>query len=278
MRLSPSQAGLLAQLARGKSLAKSRIPKAILERLQDGGVVRLERSGSSYIVRGIQGKLPAFVEHEWGIRDLNRYAESGPENRSRASLAEIAGDSKALPNHPMEGLYLRYFREFPFKGQILSPTPLGCATFVSIHELSHLEVKNRLLIGIENPACLLNFEKAVHYFPELHLDSAVLILRWCWGSRWKQWLQHWNGDFAYFPDYDPAGLKIFATEILTEASNARLLIPPQLGSHIEERGSRKLFLHQELMLSSLPRHSDIDLVKQYIMASRKALEQEALLY
>lgn len=278
MRLSPSQASLLARLANGNSLPKSRIPKAVLDRLREGGAVRLERSGSSYIVRGIPRKLSAFAEQEWGIRDLDRYAASGPENRSRASLAEIAGDSKALPNHPMEGLYLRYFSEFSFNGQTLSPTPPGCATFISIHELSHLEIHDRILVGVENPACLLNFEKAAKHFPALRLDSAVLILRWCWGSLWKQWLRQWNGDFLHFPDYDLAGLKIFATEILTAAPGARLLIPAQLGLYLEERGSRKLFLRHERMLSSLPGHPDIDFVKRHIINSRKALEQEALLY
>ena len=102
MRLTPAHAGQLSRLAAGGSLAKSRVSEALLPLLQEAGVVRLEQAGSSYRVRGIPGKLEAFVEHRWGIRDLKSFAQATPENRSRGLLAEIAGDSKAPPNRPPE--------------------------------------------------------------------------------------------------------------------------------------------------------------------------------
>jgi hypothetical protein len=86
MRLSPAQAGKLAQLALGKSLPKSQIPRLLLKQLQDGQVVKLEQSGSSYVVRGIPGKLERFAEHQWGIRDLERFSDASPERRSRTML------------------------------------------------------------------------------------------------------------------------------------------------------------------------------------------------
>lgn len=278
MRLSTAQAAQLERLADGGSLPKSRISKELLLPLQEAGVVRLEKSGSSYLVRGIPGKLRSFAEHHWGIRDLGRYAASTPDNRSRASLAQIAGDSKALSNRPMEGIYVRLFAKAFLRGVPLSATPPGSALFIATKELPHLQILATTIIGIENPACLLDFEKSLRHFPEIRLDSSVLILRWSWGTRWKEWLQNWKGNLLHFPDYDPAGLRIFSAEVLANRPDARLLIPSQLETFLHERGDRELFLRQEAMLSALPDHIDILSVKEQITGMRKALEQESLLY
>jgi hypothetical protein len=133
--------------------------------LQKADVVRLEPSGSSYLVRGIPGKLKEFVEHHWGIRDLKRFAQATPDNRSRESLAEIAGDSKALRNAPLAGIFIRSFGNCFLQGQPLAMTPSGTAIFVSPSQLRGLEVSASTLIAVENPACLLNFEKTSRHFP-----------------------------------------------------------------------------------------------------------------
>ena len=112
MRLTCAQAGKLARLDAGESLPRSQLSKDLLFALQKADVVRLENSGSSYVVRGLPGKLASFVEHHWGVRDLVRYAQANPKNRSRGLLAEIAGDSKALPNRPFDGIFVRSFQSF----------------------------------------------------------------------------------------------------------------------------------------------------------------------
>jgi hypothetical protein len=74
MRLTCAQAAKLVRLDAGESLPKSQMPKALLTPLQQASVVRLEKSGSSYVVRGLPGKLASFVAQHWGVRDLARYA------------------------------------------------------------------------------------------------------------------------------------------------------------------------------------------------------------
>ena len=117
MRLSSAQAGQLARLADGGSLPRSRVAKVLPPLLENAGAVRMEKSGSGYLVRGLPGKIESFAEHHWGIRDLRRFALASPEKRSRESLAEIAGDSKALPNHPLAGIVIRSFGHCTLDGQ-----------------------------------------------------------------------------------------------------------------------------------------------------------------
>jgi hypothetical protein len=276
MRLTPAHAVQLARLAAGGSLPKSRLSKVLLPTLQTADVVRLEQSGSSYLVRGIPGKLEQFVEHRWGIRDLKSFAQANPVTRSRESLSEIAGDSKALRNHPLAGLFIRSFGNCFLQGQPLAVTPPGSAIFVSPSQLPTLEIRASTLIAIENPACLLNFERALRHFPNLELNDTALVLRWSWGSAWKEWIRRWPGRLFHFPDYDPAGLRIFASELLPHRPDARLLIPENLETMLK-RGSRNLYLRQEALLSRLNDHPQIRAVADSLRASRRALEQESLL-
>jgi hypothetical protein len=278
MRLTPAHAAQLARLAAGGSLQKSSLSKTLLPVLQEAGVVRLEKAGSSYRVRGIPGELEKFVQHHWGIRDLKNYAQATPEKRSRGSLAEIAGDSKALPTHPLTGILMRCFGDCFLQSQSLGTTPCGSALLISPTQLPRLEIRARTLIAIENSECLLYFEKMLPHFPELRMSEAALVLRWSWGTTWQQWIRQWQGTLLYCPDYDPSGLVIFGSEVLAHRPDAHLLVPDKLKELLVERGSRSLYLRQEPWLNGLHDHSAIQKVKLMLKSSRKALEQESLLY
>ena len=278
MRLTPAQAGQLAHLAEGGSLPRGRVAKALLPLLENAGVVRMEPSGSSYLVRGVPGKIEAFAEHRWGIRDLRRLSLASPENRSRELLAEIAGDSKALPNQPLAGIFIRSFGNCTLDGQPLMHTPSGSAIFISPAQLPQLRVTASVLIAIENTKCHLKFENALPYFAQADLTNIALVLRWSWGAAWREWLRAWPGALLHFPDYDRAGLRIFATEVLPRRPEARLLIPANLDALLNERGSRKLYLRHEHLPLLEAKHPDIARVDAVIQRLRKALEQEKLLY
>jgi len=277
MRLTPAHAAKLARLAAGESLPRSRLPKALLGPLQQANVVRLQKSGSSYVVRGIPGKLLGFVEHHWGVRDLLCLAKATPENRTREMLAEIAGDSKALPSRPFEGIFIRSFGSCFVGDEPLAMTPPGCATLISLNELPRLRVETQYLVGIENVRCLWNFERARKYFPQLEGLHVTLALRWCWSAAWRQWLAGWSGHLLYFPDYDPAGLRIFAKEVLPYRADARLLIPADFEALLNKRGDRKLYVLQE-RLRFLEHHTDLVNVSDSLRKIRKGLEQESLLF
>lgn len=277
MRLSPAQAAKLARLAVGESLPRSQLSKAVLVPLQEAHVVRLERSGSSYVVRGIPGKLARFVELHWGIRDLTQFAEATPENRNRAILADLAGDSKALPTAPFAGIFVRSFGGCYLRDQPLGTTPPGSAALVTLSELPHLRVKTNYLIGIENVECLWKFESARKHFPLLDGVEFTLILRWHWGVPWQQWLKAWKGQFLYFPDYDPSGLSVFATAVLPHRPDARLLIPRDFDAILLSRGKRSLYLKQEKFLPMACAQAEVTQICLALRKARKALEQEDLL-
>jgi hypothetical protein len=132
-------------------------------------------------------------------------------------------------------------------------------------------------VAVENAECLWHFEKATRYFPELaELDYAV-VLRWHWAETWRRWLDNWKGQLFYFPDYDLAGLKIFATEVLPYRSNARLLIPHNFESILQDRGDGDLYLKHEKYLPTLKNYPELTNVCRTIKKARKALEQESLL-
>jgi hypothetical protein len=278
MRLTCAQAAKLARLAEGESLPKSELSKSLLLPLQHANVVRFEKSGSSYIIRGIPGKLTRFVEHHWGVRDLMRYAEANPDNRSREMLAEIADDSKVLPTKPLAGIFIRSFGGCFLGDDPLGVTPPGSVVLITLSELPRLRIETKYLIGIENVECLWKFEKVRKHFPHLEGLDYALILRWRWGVAWRQWLSSWTGQMFYFPDYDPAGLRIFATEVLPYRPDTHLLIPQNFETILNERGNRDLYLKQEQSLPLLDEHADIARLCRTLRKARKAFEQEELLF
>jgi len=275
--LSCAQAANLVRLDAGESLPRSLLPKGVLQPLQDAGVIQLEKSGSSYVVRGVPGKLADFVAQHWGIRDLSRYAEASPDNRTRASLSEIAGDSKALPNRPFDGIFLRSFDNCFLGNEPLHKTPAGTAVLVTLSELPNLRVESPYLIAVENAECLWQFERMTRFFPCLAKFQYALTLRWHWRELWRNWLSNWRGQLLYIPDYDPAGLRVFHSEVRPQRPDVRLLIPDGLESLIEDRGDHKLYLKQERFLDSLDGDPQVSPIVQMLRSARKALEQEALL-
>jgi hypothetical protein len=80
----------------------------------------------------------------------------------------------------------------------------------------------------------------------------------------------------YFPDYDPAGLRIFTTEVLRHRPDARLLIPENFEAILDEHGSRDLYLKQERYLPK-DEQPDVAGLSRALRKARKALEQEAFL-
>lgn len=275
MRLTNSQAAKLVKLSEGHAIPKSELPITLLSALSSAGAVRLERSGSSYVVRGLPGKLNACVK-QWGITDLVRYAQATPNNRSRKMMAEIGGNSKILPSNPLSGLLIRTFGNATLCGQPLLSNPPGSASLITHQLLSQLNIKGACLVGIENAECLLQFESCAKHFSELAGLNLVLVLRWSWNSVWREWLRQWEGDMLYFPDYDPAGLQIFKTEVLPNASSARLMVPDNFELLLANRGNRDRFLEQEHLLPPVVGDTSTDHVIRCIMRHRKGLEQESL--
>ncbi len=139
-------------------------------------------------------------------------------------------------------------------------------------------VRASTLIAIENPACLLNFERALRHFPAQKLEDTALVLRWSWGSAWQEWIRRWPGTVLHFPDYDPAGLRIFASEVLSRRPEAKLMIPNGFEALLEKHGSRKLYLRQEPLSSELADDPRMKPVSAPLKLHRKALEQEHLLH
>lgn len=267
---------MLVRLDAGESIARSSLSRALLHALQASNAVRLERSGSSYVVRGIPGRVAAFAGHECGIRDLPGFAALDPETRTRADLARLAGDTKALTINPLDGIFLRLSGAAELHGKPLNPTPEGCAHFIAASELPHLSAPTPFWIGVENAESFLRFESCRRHFPDFDFRHASLVWRWSWGGKWQAWLRELAGKLTWFPDYDPAGLVIFSSQILSCRPDARLLIPNDLDKLLKN-GSRELFLRQESMLDSLPTDREVQAVASRIKRVRKALEQEMMI-
>ncbi len=113
-------------------------------------------------------------------------------------------------------------------------TPPGSSLLITLSELPELRIETESLIGIEGVECFRKFEKARKYFPKLDGLEYTLVLRWHWGAAWRQWLNTWKGKFIYFPDYDPAGLGIFAAEVLPHRPDTQLLIPSNFEALLDE--------------------------------------------
>lgn len=278
-QLSIAQAAKLVRLNAGEAIPRSDLPAGVLSALQSGGVVQLEKSGSSYLVRGIPVKLAQFAAFHWGIRDLDGYAQATPGSRSRSLLNAVAGDSKALPNGPLDGIFLRSFNNC-FLDEPVGLSPHGSATLVALSKLPRLRVTATTLVAVENAECLWNFENLLKFFPGLAGMQYALVLRWHWGDSWRQWLKAWGGQLWYLPDYDPAGLRIFASQVMPMEPRSQILIPEDFERLLAERGDRQLFLKQERFLHYVEGidHPPLRGLCSTLRKVRKALEQESLLW
>ena len=265
-------------MATGGSLPKSEVGARVLKPLLDAHVVKLEKSGSSYVVRGIPDALPGFVESYWGIKDLSRFSALTIESRDRETLAVIASDSKALPNSPFDGIFFRSFGTCYIDDQPLGVCPEGTMRFLSVQQIPLLRVTSKTLVGVENVRCLLRFERVARWFPALMGLDLTVVLRWRWGATWRDWLRTWTGQFLYLPDYDPAGISIFVSEVQPLCAAARLMCPPDI-DWLMQFGNRERFIKQEAMLNVIQAHGK-DEVAQIISLLRKhrtSFEQETLI-
>ena len=106
------------------------------------------------------------------------------------------------------------------------------------------------------------------------------MLRWHRGDAGCEWLKGWKGELLYFPDYDPAGLRMFVTEVLPKAPSVRLLVPRDFEKVLEQRGKRDLYVRQERFLKVVEasEQQELSCLCLALRKSRKALEQESLLW
>ena len=79
-------------------------------------------------------------------------------------LAEIAGDSKALPSRPFDGIFIRSFDNCFLADKPLGSSPAGTAMLITLGDLLKLRVEASYLIAVENAECLWNFERVQKYF------------------------------------------------------------------------------------------------------------------
>lgn len=91
-------------------------------------------------------------------------------------------------------------------------------------------------------------------------------------------MRSWAGNLFYFPDYDPAGLKIFDYEILDKNPRSALLVPSNLELLLRQRGQREIFIRQERLLPISHAHRQIESVAKLLRRTRSGLAQEHLLY
>ncbi|MDB6029445.1 MAG: hypothetical protein JWM68_5668 [Verrucomicrobiales bacterium] len=277
MRLTPAQAAQLVHLASGKSLPKSQIPKRVLQALEEhGNCVKFEKSGASYVVRGLPGQVQAFAKRHWGISDLAAFAQASPDARSRELLSAISEDSKTLPTNPLKGIFIRTFGQCFHGDSALGVTPFGTAILITLDVLPQLRLETPLIVAVENVECLWKFERMISHFPVLQAKQFTLILRWNWGQAWRKWLDSWKGGLFYIPDYDPAGLQIFSTEVLPFFPCARLLVPTDLKRFLNN-GKRERFLEQEHCLPVDSENAQVAELCALFKQVRKGLDQEALL-
>jgi hypothetical protein len=277
MQLSPAQAVKLLRLERGESLPKSQLPSAVLEALRAGDAVVYEKSGAGTSIRGVPGAVAKLVEYRWGIRDLDKYSRITIENRNRAELSQIAGDSKALPTNPLRGIILRCLGDCFVGAEPLGWNPEGSSTLITLNRLPALRVTTPTIVAVENVDNLHGFEHMLPSFPQLQNLRYTLALRWNWGAAWRNWLTGWNGRLLYLPDYDPAGLRIFITEVLPFRESAELLIPQDFDALLKRFGRRDLFLKQEHLLPVAHPNEQVHWLVAALRKSRKGLEQEQLL-
>lgn len=275
MQISPVQASKLLQLDQGASLPRTAIPKVLREDLVNRGAIRLQRSGPGYRMVADPEKLKSVLENHYSIRDLDSFVSLRDENeRSRAKITQITGNSKALPVAPMKGLYFGVLgdAEIFIEGKSARPHS-GTALFVPTSRIQSLSIHPLCIIGIENVEAFLNAGRLRLPLP----SDAVTILRWNWGTEWRKWIENYSPEFLYAGDYDWAGVAIFERQVLPISPKARFLVPDNFREKLEN-GNAALFHSQEDRFQKYkPSGNQGAMIYETVRKCRKALEQESLI-
>ena len=275
MHISPTQAAKLLELLRGAPLKRSEINRSLREDLINRGAIRLQRSGPGYRIFADPKKLESVLENHYSIRDLDSFVQlRDGQDRSRAELTRITGNSKTLPVAPMRGLYFGVLggAEILVKGKPATP-PAGTALFIPVSRLRDLSITPMSILGVENVEAFLNAERLNLQIP----SAAVTVLRWNWGNEWRTWIAEHTPEFAYAGDYDWAGVSIFENEVLPYSPRAQFLIPEDLEERLAD-GNPSLFNSQEdKYLDYKPRSAQGACIYKAIKFARRVLEQEALI-
>jgi hypothetical protein len=275
MLLTTAQARTLLRLADGEVLAQSLLSEGVRRALLAENALDRRRCGPGFVMSADSRRLRDVIKTRWGIADLEGFITEGEaDERSRAGLALAAADSKALPNNPMSGTYLRTLgRASVTLGGTRAVVPDGGALFVPVKMLAAMVVEPSVIIGVENGASFFNIERMGLGIPA----DAVVFWRSGWGTQWRKWLAAAKPDFYYAGDYDPAGLAIFEHEVLRYCSDARLLVPDKLAELVDQYGSQTLYEKQESRYGDLhPTDPAAAAVLDVIRSRRKGLEQETL--
>ena len=174
----------------------------------------------------------------------------------------------------MRGLYFSVLggAEIFIDGKSSTPQP-GTALFVPANRLEDLSISPLRILGVENAEAFLSAERLSLPLP----SSAVTILRWNWGEKWRVWIGTHRPEFIYAGDYDWAGVSIFEHEVLPISSEAKLLLPDDLLKRLKN-GNSDLYQDQEDKYRNYkPRSAQGEIIYNAVKNARRALEQEALI-
>lgn len=246
----------LCLLKKNKELNYSQVPKDLLSKLKDEGLIEikiLSAKRKKVLINNL------FLEKYRDIEDIIKA-------KTRHELVALNQDSKVKRISPQDGLYVN--GKCQIEHLIL---PLFAKSAMFLKEIPILE-KDTLIVIVEN------FENLIYFENQLKLFSTSNILFIYRNKKMLEAICTLENKIIYFGDFDLAGIAIYMEQILPRNPKISFFIPHNIEKLIENYGSRELFdkqfnKYKNLKSTNIRLQNLIDIIKKH----QKALEQEYFL-
>jgi len=265
----------IKELLEGKSLASSRLPKELLEKFIDEGLITVSVHGSRKSVRA--RNIDALRQYLIDDNESNR-ALMIDDTGSRAALAAETGNSKLMAVRSCPGFPVNSYEpiECTVDGKpIIVNPPVGTFTFICDWK-SFVIPEDVVVVGIENMENFRMIIRQKSFFEEQIGNRRFLFVsRYPQSNDLRDWLMTIPNRYVHFGDFDLAGIRIFQTEFERYLpGRSAFLIPSDIEVRIEA-GSSKRYDDQSKLADSVSSDNHalqglIDLIHKH----RKCYDQE----
>lgn len=278
MNISLANAKKILRLLNGEEIPASKLKSSIFYELVTEGIL-LKKSNGLHAKISLPKKenLLGYLKNHHNITGLEKYIETlEKEDKSRAELMQISGDSKLKTVRTFKGFLVNSYQ--PIKtilnnDEFVIQPPEGVFHFIYDFE-SFILPADITIVGIENPENFRHISKQKHLFKDI---KPLFISRYPQNQSkdFIKWMVQISNNYLHFGDFDFAGINIYISEYQKHLGDRANFFIPKNISNLLKNGNRDRYNKQKLNISTTDK--DILALIEMIKKERKGLDQEILI-
>lgn len=274
--LTLKQAEQLKSLLNGSSVPGTSLPKWLIDRLSEEGLLSVCVHGSRKSIL-----VTDTVLLEKYIKDcftnglsLDDWIELDSTSLSRSLLVQKTGDSKTIKVNPFRGFMVNSLMPMDvyLNGNRMSLGGKSGLAYMILSPETFEITGDTVVVGVENVENFVRLNGTSYLFDGM---KCIYVSRYPSSAELYRWLERIPNRYIHFGDFDLAGINIYQTEFYSRlGERASMLIPSDIESRIAD-GNSGLFDRQYQKFSSI-RILDRRLSPLYdmIMKYHRCYEQE----